>query len=158
MVSLIIYPAEDRFHFSLKFCLDLSFCSWFVFNFIFHVEKREIKKGKIQAKPFCGFFPTFEREEGFKEEEKERRKEGMESQNPSRFGEQNQNDAFQNEHLSFCFILKVFIKKRIQPNQLRLWKLLGSLGNPFYFSWLELYEENCNHVVAVQLPEIYEAC
>lgn len=82
----------------------------------------------------------------------------MQSQNPSRFGEQNQNDAFQNEHLSFCFILKVFIKKRIQPNQLCLWKLLGSLGNPFYFSWLEVYEENCNRVVAVQLPEIYEAC
>lgn len=81
----------------------------------------------------------------------------MKSQNPFRFGEQPQNDAFQNEHLSFCFILKVFIRKRIQPNQLRLWKLLGSLGNPFYFSWLELYEENCNHVVAVELPEIYEA-
>lgn len=36
----------------------------------------------------------------------------MGSQTPSRFGEQNQNDAFQNEHLSFCFILKVFFKKK----------------------------------------------
>jgi len=36
----------------------------------------------------------------------------MESQSPARFGEQNQNDTFQNEHLSFRFILKVLIKKK----------------------------------------------
>lgn len=36
----------------------------------------------------------------------------MGSQTPSRFGEQDQNDDFQNEHLSFCFILKVFFKKK----------------------------------------------
>lgn len=118
---------------------------------------RAVKKEK-RGNCSVGIFLSLWKRHNFKEEEKEGRKKGMKSQNPSRFGEQPQNYAFQNENLSFCLILNVFIRKRIQPNQLHLWKLLGSLGNPFYFSRLEFYEENCYHNVAVELPKIYEAC
>lgn len=117
---------------------------------------REVKKEK-RGNCSVGIFPIFERGKTLKRKKKKGERKEWKARILSDLENNPKNDAFQSEHLSFCFILKVFIRKRIQPNQLRLWKLLGSLGNPFYFSWLELYEENCNHVVAVELPEIYEA-
>lgn len=54
---------------------------------------RAVKKEKRGNCSVGIFLPLWKRH-NFKEEEKEGRKKGMKSQNPSRFGEQPQNYAF----------------------------------------------------------------
>lgn len=70
-MSLIIYP---RFHFYLKFCLGCFLFVLGLFLILFSTCKKKKRREKYRGKSSVGFFPNFEREENFKEEEKEVRK------------------------------------------------------------------------------------
>jgi len=74
IISLIIYPMEDRFQFYLKFCLDFFLFILGLFLVLFSTCKNERRRQKYRGNGSVDFLLNFEREEYFKEEEKEGRK------------------------------------------------------------------------------------